>query len=214
VVATIRPPVEFIPVADETAEIQASRESVLFLDIPDRRYLAVEGDAPPGSESFKRAIATLYPIAYALHFALRARGIQAPVGHLHGIYWIGDGEERPLPQELAESSTPDVPMRWRLLIGLPDAADPAEIEAAIAHQRGRPTSTGIEPAVVRWREGQVAQILHVGPYNAEAPTVARLRAAIREAGLVPTAGHHEIYLSGPRTAADRMRTVIRQAVNG
>ena len=36
--------------------------------------------------------------------------------------------------------------------------------------------------VVRWEEGPAAQILHIGPYSEETPTIRRLHAAIVEAG--------------------------------
>ena len=65
-----------------------------------------------------------------------------------------------------------------------------------------------------WREGAVAQILHEGRYEDEAPTVKRLHEGIAEAGLEMRGCHHEIYVSDPnRTAPDRLKTVIRQPVH-
>ena len=62
-------------------------------------------------------------------------------------------------------------------------------------------------------EGRAAQILHVGSYADEAPTIEKLHAFIGETGLIPHGKHHEIYLSDPnRTPAERLRTVIRQPV--
>jgi hypothetical protein len=62
-------------------------------------------------------------------------------------------------------------------------------------------------------EGQSAQILHVGPYNAEAPTIQRLHDFIRNSGHGLRGKHHEIYLSDPRRAApEKMKTVIRQPI--
>ncbi len=62
-------------------------------------------------------------------------------------------------------------------------------------------------------EGLAAQILHVGPYAAEAPTIARLHAFLVEQGYVPHGRHHEIYLGDPRRSApERLRTLLRQPV--
>ena len=59
-----------------------------------------------------------------------------------------------------------------------------------------------------------AQMLHVGPYSAEGPTIARLHAFLHEQGLAfdgHVQRHHEIYLGDPRRAApDKLRTIIRQ----
>ena len=77
------------------------------------------------------------------------------------------------------------------------------------------------PALARARfepfdEGAAAQVLHVGPYSAEGPTIERLHAFIAAQGLVFDGArhkHHEIYLGDPRRAApDRLRTIIPQPV--
>ena len=61
--------------------------------------------------------------------------------------------------------------------------------------------------------GRVAQLLHLGPYATERPSIERLHAAITDAGLRPTGRHHEIYLGDPRrTKSERIRTLLRQPV--
>jgi hypothetical protein len=65
----------------------------------------------------------------------------------------------------------------------------------------------------RLAEGRVAQVLHVGPYEAEGPTIARLHAWIAEQGLERHGRHHEIYLDDPRTTPpEELRTVLRHPV--
>lgn len=212
-ISTIRQDVEFERPADDAAAAQASANHVRFLWIPKRRYLAIDGSTPPGDEAFQRTIGRLYQVAYALHFAMRARGIGTPIGHLHGLFWIGD--KGPLPVAPFASGAEGVgSMEWRLLMAAPAAAQAADIDAAIAQVRRRQASRAESPnlAVIDWEEGRVAQLLHIGPYDAEYPTIQRLEAAIAAAGLVRTGCHHEIYLSGPSTPPDRTRTVIRQPV--
>jgi hypothetical protein len=48
-----------------------------------------------------------------------------------------------------------------------------------------------------WQYGLVAEILHVGPYSAEEPTVARLETFMNDEGLVKRGPHEEEYLKGP-----------------
>ena len=60
-------------------------------------------------------------------------------------------------------------------------------------------------------EGRAAQIMHLGPYAAEAPTIERLHQFIAAQGGQRTGKHHEIYLNDPgRTAPEKLKTVIRQ----
>jgi hypothetical protein len=63
------------------------------------------------------------------------------------------------------------------------------------------------------KEGRVVQMLHVGPYDKEQPTIDAMHAHMRERGLVVSGRHHEIYLSDPRrTAPAKLRTIIRYPV--
>ncbi len=65
----------------------------------------------------------------------------------------------------------------------------------------------------RLAEGRCAQVLHVGPYEAEGPAIARLHAWIAAQGLRRHGRHHEIYLDDPRTTApERLRTLLRHPV--
>jgi hypothetical protein len=66
---------------------------------------------------------------------------------------------------------------------------------------------------VRWEEGDAAQIVHVGPYSAETPTIRILHAAIMAAGLEPHGQHHEIYLNNPQDVGEaKARTLVRRPV--
>jgi hypothetical protein len=62
-------------------------------------------------------------------------------------------------------------------------------------------------------EGTSVQVLHIGPYAAEAPTVERLIAFAEANRLEITGRHHEIYLGDPnRAAAEKLKTVLRYGV--
>ena len=96
----------------------------------------------------------------------------------------------------------------------PDFVEPAAIADAIAQAKAKREL----PALAKmrfegFREGLSAQIMHVGPYAAEAPTIEKLHAFIAEQGCEPVGKHHEIYLGDPRRAApEKLKTVVRQPV--
>ena len=56
---------------------------------------------------------------------------------------------------------------------------------------------GLEVALTTWDYGEVAEILHVGPYSAEEPTVGRLKSFIADQGYEIAGPHEEEYLRGP-----------------
>jgi len=62
-----------------------------------------------------------------------------------------------------------------------------------------------------FHEGLSVQIMHIGPYSAEGPTIERLHNFIREKGYGLRGKHHEIYLSDPRRSKPgKLKTIIRQ----
>lgn len=207
------PPVDFEPALDYRREITARPGRVRLLVVPERRYLVIDGTDDPGSTGFGEAITTLYPVAYTLHFALKRRRVTAPVGALEGLYWIG--EPRPITAaDFAATAGERTAWSWRLMLPVPDEATDADFASAIdeVFAKKRPPLLD-QLRCEAWEEGRVAQILHIGPYAAEAPTIERLHRAIAEAGLRPRGCHHEIYIGDPnRTAPDRLKTLIRQPV--
>ena len=77
-------------------------------------------------------------------------------------------------------------------------------------------SHGVKPTLATWSGGTVAEILHVGPYATEAPTVARLHKFISDSGYEISGEHEEEYLrsSGMFFAgdSDTYLTIIRYPV--
>jgi hypothetical protein len=62
-------------------------------------------------------------------------------------------------------------------------------------------------------EGKCVQILHVGSYDKEGATIAKMHAHAESKGLKFHGLHHEIYLSDPRRVAPaKLRTILRNPV--
>lgn len=165
------------------------------VDVPPRTYLAIDGEGDPNtSAAYREAIETIYPAAYAVRKAFKQRtGDAFVVGPLEALWWAED------PADFARGNKDT--WKWTLLIPLPDEVAREDMAA-----------TGVEKREIR--EGRCLQILHVGPYDAEGPTLHRLHHEVMPAQKVTFNGpHHEIYLSDVRkTAPEKLRTVLRQPV--
>ncbi|MBL0126079.1 MAG: GyrI-like domain-containing protein [Flavobacteriales bacterium] len=62
-------------------------------------------------------------------------------------------------------------------------------------------------------EGSCAQIMHLGPWDNETPTITKLHAFITEQGKGLRGTHHEIYLNDVRRVApEKLRTILRQPI--
>ncbi len=181
------------------------------VEVPELSFVTVDGRGAPESEAYADALQALYSTAYTLKFSLRNADAERDfkVAPLEGLWW-GDAE-RPSLEELQKDRAA---WNWRLMIALPDGVTAAEVAAAAEQAaRKRRPSAPVEIRFERLEEGLAAQLLHIGPYSEEAPTIERLHAWVAEQGYELHGRHHEIYLSDPqRTAPERLKTVIRHPV--
>ena len=196
---------------DLAALYRPPRDPVL-VDVPPLRYLAIDGEGRPGEgEGFEAAIRALYPVAYTVKFELRrTEGLDVTVMPLEAL-WRSVGMSTEGSDQLARS---DGNWDWTAMILQADAVTEEMVEriaAGVAEKKDLPVARDIR--LRELREGRAAQLLYVGPWSEEAPTIERLHAFVAGEGLRPAGAHHEIYLSDPRrTAPERLKTVIRQPV--
>ncbi len=75
---------------------------------------------------------------------------------------------------------------------------------------------GLKVELTTWEYGDVAEILHVGPYNEETPTIERLHQFIKQQGYEVIGFHEEEYVKGPsmilRGDPAKYATIIRYRV--
>ncbi len=179
------------------------------VDVPTLTYLAIDGHGDPNtSPDYAAAVAALYAGAYAIKFAFRARsGDDFVVGPLEGLWSSSD------PSVFAARRKSE--WDWTMMIPLPDPVTADDIATGLATASGKKPElpiAGLRTMVLH--EGRSLQILHIGSYDAETATLARLHDEVMPArGLTWNGSHHEIYLSDPRKVApEKLKTVLRQPV--
>jgi hypothetical protein len=165
-----------------------------IVDVPDLRYLMIDGEGDPNAgTALADAAGALYPVAYRLKFASKRLGRDYVVMPLEGLWWADD-------MDAFTTSRDKSRWHWTLMIMVPDGVD-----EELAGDGVRLGSLS---------EGRCVQTLHVGSFDDEAEVLARMHDEFIPAnGLRMTGRHHEIYLSDPRrTAPERRRTILRQPV--
>jgi hypothetical protein len=198
-----------IKVAQKTLYAPSSTDFVI-VDVPPMQYLAIDGSGDPNaSPEYAAAIEALYPVAYALKFTSKnALGRDFVVGPLEGLWRAADMSAYTRGDRDA--------WEWTLLVHQPDWITAEMVADAVgamtAKKKGGTALDHLRLLTVD--EGRSVQILHIGSYAAEAPTLARLHDEYMPAhGLTFNGDHHEIYLSDVRrTAPEKLKTVLRQPV--
>lgn len=145
-----------------------------------------------------------------IDFKLKMKpAIDYPVMALEGLWWAPGGAQFTLAQLMSWRDA----WQWTMMILQPDFITRALVKQALAELIEK---RGESPALKKirlgsLREGLCAQVLHVGPYAAEALNIERLHQSIIDGGHQLRGKHHEIYLGDPRrTKPEKLKTILRQ----
>lgn len=193
----------------ELRELYAPGHEPSLVEVPELAFVMIDGRGDPNTApAYREAVEALYAVAYAAKFAVKRApdGIDFGVMPLEGLWWAEDMSRF--------SSEDKTDWSWTAMIMQPEPVTTEIAEAARQHAAAKKSLPALERLrFERFHEGLAAQVLHIGPYAEEGPTIARLHAFIAEHGYVPAGKHHEIYLSDPaRSAPEKLKTVIRQPV--
>ena len=181
-----------------------------FVQVPAMTFLMIDGQGDPNTApEYRDAITALYGMSYALKFALKKEvGLDHRVGPLEGLFWADD---------MAGFGDRKADWSWTMMIALPDEVTAQRFATMLEEVKRKHGHVALDRMRLEGLdEGLCAQILHVGPFSAEGPSIEKLHAFIRAQGYSfdgRKQKHHEIYMSDPRRAVPaRWKTVIRQPV--
>jgi hypothetical protein len=189
---------ESIDFKNEYKEIYSARKGKpAIVDVPEMQFLMFDGTGEPGNERFRDGIGALYSVSYPVRFAIKDRDqIAYKVMPLQGLW--GDLEAG---------------WKWTMMIMQPDFVTQADIDKGIEAALANDMTIASKVRLERFAEGKCAQVMHVGPYSEEEPTIALLHAFIEEQGYQLAGRHHEIYLGDPtRAKPENLKTIIRRPV--
>lgn len=182
-----------------------SAKAVVQVEVPTFQFLMVDGEGNPNtSQEYAQAVETLFSVSYMAKFMVKkgVQGVDYAVMPLEGLWWADD-----MSAFIADDKSK---WKWTMMIMQPHFVENEVIEAAISEVKKK---KGL-PAVDKLRlepfsEGLCAQVLHIGPFSEEGPTIERLHSFI-DARTGRDGKHHEIYLSDIRRADPaKWKTIIR-----
>jgi hypothetical protein len=189
---------------------QPAAKEFVVVEVPPLQFLMIDGHGDPNTApAYQEAVEALYGVAFKAKFLSKKQlGRDYVVPPLEGLWWAEDMETFTIRRDKSAWD-------WTMMIMQPEWITAQMVEDA---RRQVDKAKGL-PALPRLRleayhEGLSVQILHIGSYDEEGPTLDRLHHEFLPQNDYETAGkHHEIYLSDPRRVApDKLKTVLRQPV--
>lgn len=200
----------------EYKEFYMPKDRPEIVTVPKANYIAVRGHGDPNVEggAYQQAIGVLYAVAYTLKMSYktdhRIEGFyDYVVPPLEG-FWQQEGADG---MDYANKAA----FRWISVIRLPDFIGREDFDWAVetAAKKKKLDCSAAEFLTVD--EGLCVQIMHVGPFDDEPATVAKMDEYLAQKGYTNDFGggrlHHEIYLSDARkVASEKWKTVIRHPI--
>lgn len=184
---------------------QPGVKAVVEVVVPAMNYIMADGAGDPNnSPDYQSVVEALFSVAYTIKFMVKKgqAALDYGVMPLEGLWWADD------MSLFSVNAKRD--WKWTMMIMQPPPVtlDLFEAAAAISAKKGITAVQRLR--FVSFEEGHCAQILHIGPFSEEGPTISRLHDHIHGRGKL-RGKHHEIYLSDIRKADPaRWKTVIRQ----
>ena len=178
--------------------------------MPPMKFLMVDGHGDPNTaREYQEVVEALYAVAYKLKFmSKKDLGKDYVVPPLEGLWWAEDMGTYSLRRDKSAWD-------WTMMIMQPDWITQEMFEKAqslVEKEKDLPALAKLRLA--KYREGLSVQIMHVGSYDDEGPTLSKMHKQFIPANGYQEAGkHHEVYLSDPRKVApEKLKTVLRQPI--
>lgn len=200
----------------EYKEFYLPKNKPVLVDVPAVNYLAVRGSGDPNKEGseYRQSIGLLYGIAFTIKMSKktdhRIEGyFDYVVPPLEGFWWQ-DGV-------CGVDYTKKDDFRFLSAIRLPDFVTREDFDWAVAEATEKKKTDFSKVEFLRYDEGLCVQCMHIGPYDNEPVTVARMHEWTEQQGyrldISQERLHHEIYISDARKVApEKRKTVIRHPV--
>ena len=182
----------------------------VIVDVPEMQFLMVDGHGDPNvAQDYQEALEALYAMAYKIKYISKQQmGQDYVVPPLEGLWWAEN-------METFTSARDKSQWDWTMMIMTPGWISAEIFGDAFELVRDGKNPTALDKLRLEsYHEGLSVQIMHIGSYDEEGPTLLKLHEEfLPGSGLVENGKHHEIYLGDPRRVApQKLKTVLRQPV--
>lgn len=167
---------------------QPSAKEFVEVDVSPMKFLMIDGQGDPNtSKAFADAVEALFAVSYTVKFMIKKgpSAMDYGVMPLEGLWWTDD---------MSKLSTANkANWKWTAMIMQPPPVTKGIIDKAIADV-GKKKKLSALPDLrfEALAEGKSAQILHIGPFSEEGPTIERVHQFIHSRESKLTGKHHEI----------------------
>ena len=183
------------------------------INIPEFKFIAIEGEGSPAESLFTENIGALYSLAYTIKMIPKKMGV-LPKGYydftvypLEGVWDINDEAKANFNGVINKDD-----FVYKLMIRQPDFVDELFFREMLEVVKDKKKSPLLDQLrFERFSEGLCVQMLHLGPFEDEPASFEKMESFVRDEGLIRLSKvHREIYLSDTRKVVpEKLKTVLR-----
>lgn len=183
----------------------------VLLDVPEQLFIMLDGEGNPNATDFSERVGALYSLAYAVKMNYKKSAAGQTVDDFAVYPLEGVWRQKTAGAEKLDKDN----LAYTIMIAQPDFITPEMWQDALAKTRiKKPNPLYEEVRFERMADGKSVSILHVGRFDDEPASFAKMDNFCQEHGLRRSGDtHREIYLSNAnRTVPEKLKTILRYAV--
>ena len=194
-------------------EVYLPSNKVEFIDVPEYKFVTIQGEGNPNSQLFSECIGVLYSISYAIKMTLKKMEIK-PEGYadytvypLEGIWDINEEAKRNFGGVLNKDD-----LVFSLMIRQPNFVSETFFHDMLEPVKKKKPNILLDKVKFEFfSDGKCIQMLHKGSYDNEPESFEKMEEFAVDNGFQRLSKkHREIYLSDFRkVATDKLKTVLR-----
>ncbi len=184
-----------------------------IVEVPEFKFLTINGEGSPADKLFTECIGTLYPLAYAIKMLPKKMDVK-PTGYfdftvypLEGVWDINDDAKKNFSGTINMED-----LVYQLMIRQPDFVDKGFYCEMLDYvKKKKPNSLLDKVEFKSISEGKCVQMLHLGKFEDEPASFEKMELFAKSERLTRFSKvHREIYLSDTRRVApEKLKTVLR-----
>ena len=151
----------------ELKELYSPPKKFVLVDVPEMQFLMVDGHGDPNvAQDYQDTLEALYAMAYKIKFTSKVQlGKDYVVPPLEGLWWAED-------METFTSNRDKSQWDWTMMIMTPGWIDGEMFTSGLEAVRMGKNPTALEKVRMEsYHEGLSVQIMHIGSYDEEEPTL-------------------------------------------
>lgn len=196
-------------------DLYSTRKTPMIVEVPEQKFFSLHGVGDPNESGFQERIQTLYPLSYGLKFDYKKYSADKDLEYTDYVVFPLEGVWSLTKKGQQMDHLDKSEFEYDVMIRIPDFVPDGIIEQSMKNTGEKKDLALLDQVEVKtYPSIKAAQICHVGSYDDEPASFAKIDLLVKEAGMKRASKiHREIYLSDARRVEpSKLKTILRYQI--